>query len=201
VGESSVCPGLFPSRDGEMTRSLCGSRGDSPRRPRAALVDCGSADGAQRLVVFLRPHRAVRRRIHRESLAGQLPHIPAAEAALDKPDVDGNIQPEREVTARLSGRAISSCLVLYGRVGCRAATASATISGINTWEQEELLRSLRTRAGNLIDGRGWISPFLLRKIGDCQNLCPRKVERGILEFDLGRVSAHPRELKSAKRAS
>jgi len=121
-----------------MTRSLCGSRGDSPRRPRAAQEDCGSADGAQRLVVFPRPHRAVRRRIHRENLAGQLRHIPAAEVALDKPDVDANIQPKREVTARPSGLAISSCRVLYGRVRRRAATADATISGINTWDWEEL---------------------------------------------------------------
>jgi len=115
-----------------MTRSLCGSRGDSFRKPRAAQGDCGSGDGAQRLVVFLRPHRAVRRRIHRENLAGQLPHIPAAEVVLDKPDVDENIQPERAVTARLSGLAISSCLVPYGRIGCRADAAGATISSNNT---------------------------------------------------------------------
>jgi hypothetical protein len=107
-----------------------------------ALVDCGSADGAQRLVVFPHPHRAVRRRIHRENLAGQLPHIPAAEAALDTPDVDENIQPAQEATARLSGLAISSCRVLFGRIGCRAEAAGATISGINTWGQEELLLEL-----------------------------------------------------------
>src|SRR5580704_3010582 len=143
-----------------MPRSLCGSRGDILRKPPAAPVDYGSADGAQRLVVFPRPHRAVRRRIHRENLAGQLPHIPAAEAALHRPDVDENIQPEREVTARLSGLAISSCRVLYRRIGCRAATAGATISSVNTWEPEELLQGLRTRAEILRRKRRDVPRFL-----------------------------------------
>src|SRR5579862_5660229 len=136
------------TRDGGTIRNLCGSRGDNPRRLPAAREDCGSGDGVRHPAAFLHRHHAVRRQSRRENLAGQLQHIPAVEAVLRRLDVDENIRPEREVTTRLSGQAISSCHVLVVVFDVR--NDGATILGVNTSELEELLQSMRFRSVGLL---------------------------------------------------